>query len=315
LADYIVHKAIELEALSAKARLAMDNIHAWIISPKYDGCHAVFLFKDGQHYATFSRSGEKVMSMDHVGQDLLRVYPNLLSHGQVAITGEAWMVGKDFNVISGTFRRQYPQPDLMFVPFDYVSWEFRDDTFSGPNVDLASSVPYRHRLAALKNRDNRGWSVLNVQAYEVIGPLSGVLGEAEAQARFYKASTTGAYDGTILAQADGHYVAGSGKGGEFIKCKPLISFTVTVTGAVLDRGAKTGKNTAALKFMLDGIEQKVSTGLTQEQVDAIAEEFMTRPYGGTKGEWLGARIEVEAMGKTVNGFLREPRFKGIRIDA
>jgi DNA ligase-1 len=308
LADYIVHKAIELEALSAKARLAMDNIHAWIISPKYDGCHAVFLFKDGQHYATLSRTGERVMSMDHIAVDLLRCYPEALRYGQVAITGEAWMVGKDFNVISGTFRRQYPQPDLMFVPFDIVQWEHCDDTFSGPNVDLFSKVPYRERLGFLKSRPATGASVLAVMAYEVVGPLSGVLGEAEAQARFYKASTTGAYDGTICAQAEGHYVVGSGKGGEFIKCKPLISFSVNVTGCVVDKGAKTGKNTAALLFQLDGLEQKVSTGLTQAQVDSICDVRFN-------DEWFNVVIEVEAMGKTVNGFLREPRFKGIRIDA
>jgi DNA ligase-1 len=107
-----------------------------------------------------------------------------------------------------------------------------------------------------------------------------------------------------MAKANGVYKVGSGKGGEFLKVKPLLSFTVTVTGAALDFGTKTGKNTAALKFMLDGLEQKVSTGLTQDQVNEI-----------TTVGWDGYRIEVEAMGKTVNGYLREPRFRGIRSDA
>ena len=110
----------------------------------------------------------------------------------------------------------------------------------------------------------------------------------------------------MLAQANGKYSVGSGKGGEFIKCKPLISFTVTVDAVVSDVGGKTGKNTCVLMFPLNDHMQKVSTGLTQQQAD---------DYTAAPSLILGQRIEVEAMGLTVNGFLREPRFKGIRTDA
>jgi len=54
----------------------------------------------------------------------------------------------------------------------------------------------------------------------------------------------------------------------------------------------------------------VSTGLTQAQVDDIADH-----QRGFIDKWLGKTIEVEAMGITSNGYLREPRFKGIRTDA
>jgi DNA ligase-1 len=134
------------------------------------------------------------------------------------------------------------------------------------------------------------------------------MGVAQEEAKRLKAM--GCYDGAILAMGNGVYEQGSGKGGEFIKIKPLISYTVQVHGAELDKGEKTGKNTAALKFFLNDLEQKVSTGLTQEQVDQITREFT---YG--EGPWLNSYIEVEAMGITVNGYLREPRFKGIRTDA
>jgi hypothetical protein len=74
---------------------------------------------------------------------------------------------------------------------------------------------------------------------------------------------------------------------------------------IADVGAKTGKNTCVLCFDLDGEIQKVSTGLSQEQVDL----FVQDPY-----QIIDKHIEVEAMGKTVNNLLREPRFKGIRTD-
>ena len=309
MSDYIVHKAVELDNLSVKARNAITETQ-WIVSPKYDGCHVVFLFDSGKHIQTLSRSGEVVRSMDHVGRSLLDLYP--ISSGRIAICGEAWMVGEEFNVISGTFRRHEPQPQLQFVPFDIVPFDYNTDSAAGPTVLLGQfdhrpyPAPYAKRLEALTQQRCKDTpsQVLLPRWYFVRGTLDEAMQGATAYAKEHKARTDSFFDGAVLAQYSGKYNVGSGKGGEFIKCKPLLSYTVTVTGAALDFGTKTGKHTAALKFMLDGMEQKVSTGLTQAQVEEI-----------TAVGWDGYRIEVEAMGKTVNGFLREPRFKGIRTDA
>ncbi len=307
MADYIVHKAIELDNLSSKVRSALTDTD-WIISPKYDGCHVVFLFENGEHVDTRSRTGEVVQSMAHIGRHLLDVYPALKSADRVAVCGEAWAFGKEFNEISGLFRRQYPAPELWFVPFDCVPWDRGAEGM--PLLGVFNGVPYptpyRIRIGALLDgyTPSLGAQVVRPRTIPVAGDLSEVFEAATFEAKRLKALTTGAYDGAVLARAEGRYQVGSGKGGEFIKCKPLLSFTVTVTGAALDFGTKTGKNTAALKFMLDGLEQKVSTGLTQQQVEEI-----------TAVGWDGYRIEVEAMGKTVNGYLREPRFRGIRYDA
>jgi ATP-dependent DNA ligase len=310
MADYIVHKAIELDNLSAKARAAITETE-WIISPKYDGCHAVFCFVDGKHLGTYSRSGEVVRSMDHIARSLPDHYD--LSTGRIAVCGEAWMLGKEFNEISGAFRRHTPQPDLAFVPFDIVPFDYNDQGTSGPVVLLGQydnkpyPTPYIKRLSSLKvHRIPALSNVLLPTSQVVFGTLEEVLPIADTSARHYKASTLAAYDGTILAQANGRYQVGSGKGGEFIKCKPLISETVTCNAVFPATGEKTGKNTLALGFSHNGLAQKVSTGLTQEQVD----EFINDP-----SLILRQRIEVEAMGITVNGFFREPRFKGIRTDA
>lgn len=306
MSDYIVHKAIEYSAISRNSLKLLSANTDWIISPKYDGCHAVFLFDNGKHYSTLSRTGETVRSMEHIAIDLLRRYPWLATAGRVAICGEAWTPYKDFNEISGLFRKHSNSPELMFVPFDYVSWDFRTDTFSGPNVDLWSDKPYSDRLEILAKFD---WplicAIVKPLFHKVAESLDDAWLRANSIAHHYKQSMIGCYDGSVLANANGTYVGSNlGKGGEFIKVKPLISYTVTVTGAELAKGNKTGKNTAALLFNLDGKQQRVSTGLTQEQVDEIA------AVG-----WVGRLIEVEAMGRTVNNYLREPRFKGIRTDA
>lgn len=309
--SYIVHKAVELANVSNKV---LDSITEteWIISPKYDGCHAIFCFDDGKHVATYSRTGEVVSSMPHIAASLMDLYP-LATQPRVAICGEAWMVGSEFNVVSGAFRRHAPQPQLQFVPFDIVPWDYNDEGTSGPPVRLGESggyaypAPYKKRLESLITMRKQGIpsQVLIPRYYPVPGTLQEALLIAKQVAFEHKARVDSFFDGAVLAQASGKYTVGSGKGAEFIKVKPLLSYTAKVEAVVSDLGSKTGKNTCVLMFTLDGMVQKVSTGLTQEQADL----WTKFPEAA-----IGLNIEVEAMGKTVNGYLREPRFKGIRTD-
>ena len=168
---------------------------------------------------------------------------------------------------------------------------------------------YLDRLALLSNPlDAPFRTSVVVPSYHITRgkSLDEALIFANGLARFHKKRTDNFYDGAVLAQGNGLYKVGSGKGGEFIKCKPLLSYSVKVTAVVSDIGPKTGKNTCVLMYELDSVIQKVSTGLTQQQADA----FTNNPE-----LIIDQTIEVEAMGLTVNGLLREPRFKGIRIDA
>ena len=116
----------------------------------------------------------------------------------------------------------------------------------------------------------------------------------------------GGYDGAMLALRSGTYTTGSGSGGEFMKVKPLMSETYTVIRTEPAIGDKTGKNTLALVVLHKGKEQKVSTGLLQAAID----DYVLNP-----GHIIGQRIEIEFMGITNGGMLREPRYKGIRTDA
>jgi ATP-dependent DNA ligase len=308
--SYIVHKAIEMANLSDKALAAITE-NTWVISPKYDGCHAIFCFDAGKHVATYSRSGELVTSMPHIAQSLLDLYP--IAEGRLAICGEAWIVGEPFNVVSGAFRRHAPQPQLQFVPFDLVPFDYNDEQVSGLPVLLGQSnhrqypASYLTRITNLvKMRNNSVVSQVLLPRFDTItGTLTEALFWANGCAKFNKQRTDSFFDGAVLAQAHGKYIVGAGKGGEFIKVKPLLSETVKVTAVISDIGGRTGKNTCVLCFDLDGQIQKVSTGLTQAQAD----EYTMYPEN-----IIGKHIEVEAMGRTANDLLREPRFKGIRTD-
>lgn len=304
MADYIVHKAVEHSALSAKVKASLEQTYQWVLSPKYDGCHAVFLFDEGKHVVTLSRTGEHVQSMPNIASDLLHVYGHLLKSGRWAICGEAWAPGVEFNVISGWFRKQSPVLDLHFVPFDIVEWEPNTDTSSFPPAHLGSDARYSARCNALLDQQGCGYHRIILPRFlPLSGTFSEVLPQAVSYAKEHKQRTDSFFDGAVLAQAAGTYTVGAGKGGEFIKIKPLLSVSVVCVGYDTSTGEKTGKATGCLLFKYNGhMAQRVATGLTQEQVENLP-------------QFVGKTIEVEAMGITVNGFLREPRFKGIRDDA
>lgn len=310
MADYLVHKAVERTALSTKAAAALQANDVWFVTPKYDGCHAIFTFEDGVFMGAYSRTGEPVVSMPHIATSLLDTYS--LTQGRIAICGEAWAVGKEFNEISGMFRRHSPQKELGFVPFDIVPFDWVEGKVMrvpvlGQMGGRTYPAPYHKRFTSLLNFNPRAWTglVIKPRHYEFVGSLDMAWDFASVIAQEHKRRTDSFYDGAILANAYGKYLVGSGKGGEFLKVKPLISYTVKVTAVISDIGGKTGKNTCVLEYQLDDVFQKVSTGLTQEQADA---------YTNDPSLIVNQYIEVEAMGLTVNGLLREPRFKGIRTD-
>jgi ATP-dependent DNA ligase len=299
--SYIVHKAIEPSNMSAKALKAVAGADR-ILSPKYDGCHAVFLFNNGELSGVRSRDDKPVRSMQHVADALPNYYP-WLNEGQHAVCGEAWVPGWDFEDISGAFRRHSNQAQLEFVPFDTVPWSIVNGKPS-----LNSNVPYDarlHRLGSVWGGWELAGPVRQPQWSYLAGTEAHLMACANSEARRLK--SLGGYDGAVLALASGTYHSGSsGSSGEFMKIKPLMSETYTVIRTEPAIGDKTGKNTLALVVLHNGKEQKVSTGLLQAAID----DYVFNP-----SHIVGQRIEIEFMGITNGGMLREPRYKGIRTDA
>jgi ATP-dependent DNA ligase len=287
---YLNLKPVEFDALSVKKRKAFD----WsgrILLPKYDGCFAMVAFWNGEPNFIMSRTGETVKSMDHIYDDLFIRYPwlNGREDGGVMILGEAWTPGLDFNEISGMFRRQSLQVDLGFAPFDMVHYRQ-----PGATPELWSKRPYIERLYALRSPRARGAMVV---------PPVVTLCEGQEHAMQYARSLkdVGGYDGAICADPYASYTPGAGKGGEFIKVKPLVSYSLECIGYESAVGAKTGRATGCLLVRFKGGTCGVATGLSEAQ-QADLKQF------------VGKIIEVEAMGASAHGLLREPRFKGVRTD-
>lgn len=296
MAKYLNLKPIAFSDLSAKRKAAV-TWEGRILLPKYDGCLALVFFRDGKPAGILSRDGNPAKSMDHIYEDLLVKYPGLRhDRGDVCIIGEAWAPGREFADLSGTFRRQSPQPSLGFAPFDIVDVDWQAD---GAPI-LHSPKRYEERLEFLED-DRKGFS-------SMIFPPRPHWCDDEAQANRYAQNlkAMGGYDGAIASDPDAPYVVSDGYG-EFLKLKPLLSFSLRVLRLEIGVGEKTGKATGALVVAFKSGECGVGTGF---DADTLA-GWIENP-----ASIEGKIIEVGCMGvyPGEKGMMREPRYSGIRYD-
>jgi len=296
MAKYLNLKPVEFDKLSAKRKAAV-KWEGRILLPKYDGCFAMVCFYNGKLDFILSRDGKTVKSMDHIEEDLLVVYPNLANlRGGWAILGEAWNPGKEFAELSGTFRRQRPQPQLGFAPFDIVPYVMDPDT---DEPMLSSDLPYVSRLSFLEDARNVICGVCR--------PCH-IICESEAHALAYAKNykAMGGYDGAIASDPDAPYVVSDGHG-EFLKVKPLQSFSLRVVSIDISEGEKTGRRigTPAVRF------KNGACGIGTGFDNALAADFYAAPQ-----DYIGRIMEVACMGVYAgeDGMMREPRFVGWRDD-
>ncbi len=294
MSQYIVHKAVDMDKLSAKRRPA--SVAGWNIQPKYDGCQAIFYFRAGRFVSCRSRTNEEVYSMDHVGEELARIYADHLElTKEMAIVGEAWIPQREFSYISGVFRRHSAQPELCFMPFDILH-----------AIGSALSSPYKQRYRQEKLFRRTPYLSNSTVLFPVARPVKD-MDEAIELARMWKESGIG-YDGAVLYNPDALYKVGSGSGGEIIKVKPNLSKTLRCLRVEEGKGKFKGM-VGSLICSYQGRELGVGGGVL-----TTAERRMYWLAIAKDGGLAGKLVEVEAMGLSSDGLLREPRFKGIRTD-
>jgi DNA ligase-1 len=107
----------------------------------------------------------------------------------------------------------------------------------------------------------------------------------------------GGYDGAVLKDPDAGYSIGNVRLGQIVKVKPTQSLDLAVTAWAKDKGEKTGRDVYTLYVQYKGKTTGVGSGVPHDYVPAV-----------------GHIVEVEFMGFTPDGLLREPRFKGVRFD-
>lgn len=285
MAEYTIMKAVEFDKLSAKFRKQyIDEVDlqaaGWWLQRKYDGCFGAV---DTTARTMSSRTAEPVQSCFHIVADCLHAF----GAGYVVL-GEVWHPTFKFPTISGHFRRHSPAPDLVFVVNDVLT-----------NAEFEagySSRPYSERFEQFEKAVARYCSPQLLTAVTYCSyaepACSAVIRAAEWQA-------AGGYDGAILRDPTSAWTRGTVKNGELVKVKPTLSLDLKVVGFMLKPGAKTGRGVVTLDVDYKGVITTVGSGVPHD----------------LKGETtVGSIIEVECLGITEDGKLREPRFKGVRFD-
>lgn len=259
----------------------------WLLQPKYDGVHVMIHTSTGR---AFSRTGEPILSVPHLIAQATEVF----GVGWVLFL-EAYTWGVPHQEINGAVRRKTPQASLIGIVYDAVTQVEFDAGFAPDS--------YKLRLARVKG------CTICTQALAHPPVLNATVeaGSVDAQARRFQDSQVSAYDGVILRDPDAPWRAGAAKEGEVIKVKPTMSLDLYVIGEFAEkRDTKLG---GYLTVTHNGVTSNVGSGLDQQQLGRIL-----RCAGLCETAYIGSVVEVECLGLTPVGRLREPRLKGIRWD-
>lgn len=282
---HLVHKPVELRNLSKKLQASIDldsDLYEWEV--KYDGCHMIVVKADGKAQA-FSREGNEVQSCNHILREI-----EALSQDNFVFFGEAWDYRKQHSEISGDFRRFAPSTNLLYMVFDGV-----------PLADfVAGSCPVQQ---ASRRRFLQDLLFQAEPEYETL-----VMAETRednhidlTRRQGYPAPT----DGYVAKLKTGLWVAGAGKGGEFIKVKNHVSVDLRCVGVEMGLGKFAGK---VGSLLCEYRGQVISVGggkLTDAEREA---------YWNNKSLIVGHIVEVHALSDSAHGLLREPRYQRHRPD-
>jgi ATP-dependent DNA ligase len=302
MADVLILKAVEYDKCSAKFKKTYPNVEflptdGWLLQRKYDGCFGMAVLREDGGSQMLSRTGEDWSAS--CGRILSELAEALTEHrGQgwhsAVILGEVWHQTWSFPVISGKFRKRAPCPELLFAANDVLP------------EGLATPFEYRARYADLLSM------LGNVPAGDPAFRVFCVPLEDKGPGTVFdlalKWQGEGGYDGAILRDPRAPYTIGLARQGQIVKVKPSLSLDLRVIGVLPGEGKHEGRAGALRCDLGDGKFVDVGTGMS----DADREEFwqcrdgMLAPHVTV--------VEVEAMGWSTEGKLREPRFKGIRHD-
>jgi ATP-dependent DNA ligase len=254
---------------------------------KYDGVCGIVEYKAGR-LRMLSRTGEDysvscAVILEQVGLAMERTGHR---RSNAYIMGEVWQPGVDQPTISGRFRNESTVCD---------TFEFRMFDFVDMDVPLESQ-PYYMRMERY-----RVISAAAIRMLKYAAPIYPATPDVspEEMAR----SLGPGYDGIVIWDLMGTPLLDKkARAGQAIKFKPNITVDARVEAVIEGKGKHAGR-LGALSISYNGKVSEVGTGFSDKQ----RAEFWANPP-------LGQIAEVEAMGYTPDGILREPRFKGLRFD-
>lgn len=296
MSKYNIMYAVEYAKLPVKFKKQYPSLQAladagYWLQRKYDGCFGMAVVKDGCGSIMLSRTGEDyTTSCSHILSELAESARAWGPFDPFVMLGEVWHPDLKFPAISGQFRKAAPSK-LRFIANDILP------------PDLTTDRPYRDRYDDLMKAlppAYGDWFFCSVA--DTYHNAAGKTPEEWAQTWVAQ----GGYDGAILRNPEAGYTIGQVKNGEIVKVKPTMSLDLRIKRTTVDvRPTKLGGYITV--DLGNDVECDVGTGLTQADLASFQNEL-------ARGAWINRIAEVEFMGFTEDGKLREPRFKGLRHD-
>lgn len=290
MAEVKIMKAVEFDKLLVKFKKKYGSAEGlwaagWLLQKKYDGCFGMAIIRGNGFNQMLSRTGEDyTTSCLHILEEIEEAATEQSgSWDEFVVLGEVWHPTLAFPTISGQFRKRAVS-ELRFVANDILP------------VGLTTDRPYGKRLNDLKALlPNIVGARVYVSTVEHIDFDS----ERTALGVARDLKESGGFDGAILRDMLAGYTIGLVKAGEIVKVKPSLSLDLTVEELKGTVGGKTGRDVYTFSVLYKGVESWVGSGVPHLLAD------VPQP---------GQIVEVECLGITDDGKLREPRFKGIRFD-
>lgn len=287
MADYLSPSAANYADLSAKVRKTLPPescIHLYYAAMrKYDGVSGIV---DTTAGTMTSRTGEDYSaSCAHIIEQCRTVFGS-----GVTVYGEVWHPTDAQSKVSGDFRRQSSgaAAHLLFVVFDAAG------------VADAGTPQYERYASLYRALDYCIHATPALRAAAYYNP--GTYGTGKQLMETYMPG--GGYDGIVYYNPNALLVTGKDKLGNVIKEKPSVTFDLEVTGFEYGKGRHVHRIGAILLRFGNGKVLK-SSGMSDAERDA---------WTADPSLIVGKIVEIEAMGLSSNGSLREPRYKGVRYD-
>ncbi len=206
------------------------DVPQYLVSEKFDGVRAVW---DGKVLRT--RAGNVIAS------------PLWFTKGfpSMPLDGELWLGFGQFDVLSGTVRKDVPI-DVEWRGISYLVFELPD----APGTFEARAK----RIAEIVKQAN----IPNLKAVVQFR----VRDEAELNKKLKQVVAHGG-EGLMLHRADAQYI--TGRNDALLKLKPLFDAEATVVAHTLGRGKYKGKLGALVVETPEGVRFKLGTGFTDAQ--------------------------------------------------
>lgn len=289
-------RPIEFNKLHARLQARYKNVdelardHRRIVLRKYDGVCGIAVLCPGVPPRMLSREGKDYsVSCGLLLEDLEQAARRADLVGPLFVMGEVWRPQCDQPTISGDFRQQR----ATVTDFEFRVFDMR--------LPASEPLPYeQRRVQYIRLAD----FCSQVRVAQRVYP-------AESATEYARMQGPG-YDGLVIWDLDGLGLDDAkATGGQAVKVKPTITMDVRCTGGGLGEGKHAGRLGYLSYTTSDGKTGTVGTGFSDMERRLIWGSLVQPLASET---YVGRIFEVEAMGLTPDGNLREPRFKGFRFD-